>query len=99
MNETTTIERNSRRRSSLLMEDDVVVEIHDDDERSGRRGFSLFRNREEEFNPDAPDMKVPFNNRYKYKHGNPNSGKNAEFEEESLIIENNLTEGKNDSKR
>ena len=87
MNETTTIESNSRRRSSLLMEDDVVVEIHDDDERSGRRGFSLFRNREEEFNADAPDMKVPFNNRNKNKK---NVTAPAKEKEEAVLIENNL---------
>ena len=106
MNENTAIEKSSRRRSSLIIENDsnVVVEIQDDKQGNGRHVFPLFskKNQSEEANTadkDNSDMKVPFNNRYKYKHGNPNSGKNAEFEEESLIIENNLTEGKNDSKR
>ena len=44
-------------------------------------------------------MKVPFNNRYKYRHGNSATVKSAEFEEESLVIENNLTEENNDDKR
>ncbi|MBO7676927.1 MAG: hypothetical protein J6S49_05385 [Erysipelotrichaceae bacterium] len=46
------------------------------------------------------DMKVPFNNRYKYRHGGTsNAQQSAELVEETMIIENNLTEGNNDDKR
>ena len=104
MNENTAIEKSSRRRSSLIIENDsnVVVEIQDDVQ--GEKGiFPLFnkRKREEEVSvrkEDDADMKVPFNNRYKYRHGGNTNKKSAELEE-TPVIENNLTEGKNDNKR
>jgi len=105
MNENTAIEKSSRRRSSLIVENDsnVVVEIQDDAMENNRGVFPLFsRNKNETGNEgkdETMDMKVPFNNRYKYRHGGAAVKKNAEFEEESLVIENNLTEDNNDSKR
>ena len=85
--DTTTIEKGSRRRNSLLMDDDVVVEI--DDESRDRRSFSLFRKDEEEKTGSSePDMKVPFNNRFKHERNDDS----AVFEEKDEIfeIENNL---------
>ena len=94
MNENTAIEKSSRRRSSLIVENAME---------NNRGVFPLFsRNKNETGNEgkdETMDMKVPFNNRYKYRHGGAAVKKNAEFEEESLVIENNLTEDNNDSKR
>ncbi|MBR4470258.1 MAG: diadenylate cyclase CdaA [Erysipelotrichaceae bacterium] len=85
--DTTTIEKGSRRRSSLLMEDDVVVEIADDSR--DRRGFSLFRKEEENKVSNEPDMKVPFNNRFKHGRNEERNSLKA-VKEETVEIENNL---------
>ncbi len=88
-NDTTTIEKGTRRRSSLLMEDDMI-EIAD--EKETRRGFSLFRKNEvEDEDPilfDEPDMKVPFNNRF--KHGGNDITDGRSEHEEMFEIDNNL---------
>ena len=107
MNENTAIEKSSRRRSSLMIENDsnVVVEIQDDVSADNKGIFPLFnrkKNAEETaaVKDETMDMKVPFNNRYKYRHGaGNNNAKNAEFEEETLVIENNLTEERNDNEQ
>ena len=105
MNEDTAIEKTTRRRSSLLVENDsdVFVEIKEDSDKK-KTGFSLFRKKEENrtdiSNNDEDenaDMKVPFNNRYKYDHPeneNNNKSSYAEFDED-VVIENNLQEENN----
>ena len=108
MNENTTIEKSSRRRSSLIVENDsnVIVEIQDDGQSDNKGLFPLFKKKNneepgpEKENEENMDMKVPFNNRYKYRHGGTsNAQQSAELVEETMIIENNLTEGNNDDKR
>lgn len=69
------------------MEDDVVVEIADDSR--DRRGFSLFRKEEENKVSNEPDMKVPFNNRFKHGRNEERNSLKA-VKEETVEIENNL---------
>ena len=108
MNENTAIEKSTRRRSSLLVENDsdVVVEIRDDSTKRNNGLFPFFKKKneeevvetkkEEETVEENNDMKVPFNNRYKYDHPQENNVHNNYTEyEEAVIIEDNLQEESN----
>ena len=93
----TAIEKNSRRRNSLVEdESDVIIEK----EEASKKGFSIFKRKKEDGTIEEVDMKVPFNNRFKYENINTiPEYKEAEIEEddEEVIIEDN-SEGDNNDK-
>ena len=103
--ETTVIEKSSRRRSSLQREEQqTIIEVQEDD--PYYRGILPGRRRQqtqpypEEYIIQEPDMKVPFNNRYKYMNQEDDY---TVFDNgiDQISIENNLDGGRysNDSKK
>ena len=85
---------------------DVVVEIRDDGKNENNRLFPFFNKKKSEednrvnkapVKEEKMDMKVPFNNRYKYNRKHGSSSENAQFEE-NVVIENNLQEGNDGEK-
>ena len=96
----TAIEKNSHRRSSLVEDDgEVIIEKQDEKE---KKGFSLFKRKKEDGTIEEVDMKVPYNNRYKYENLNTiPKFKETSIEEvdDEIIIEDNLKEANNDTKQ
>ncbi|MBQ6492532.1 MAG: diadenylate cyclase CdaA [Erysipelotrichaceae bacterium] len=98
--DTTTIEKNSRRRNSLLLEEeenDSLIRIKEEPANE-RKGFGLFRKKENEVpvvdTASEPDMKVPFNNRFKHSKSSSITASNIEENDELIFtIEDNLDQG------